>query len=125
MSTPIPTTPVELLAMLELMQVGDDKHQGSAPLSKGLRKELDDARSALSARSKAVVATRATYREAVQSRDEFLSEAEDVARKVRDAIYSLHGKSNQQVGDYGLSTPVRRHGSTETQAKDTPQPPKE
>ncbi len=108
MSRPIPDNPLLLLASLAQYISGDDRYQEDGPLPKALRKELEEAWSGLSNRIKAAVAAKAAAREAVQSRDEFLVGATDVARRVRDAVYGIHGKRDQRIGDYGLSTPVKR-----------------
>ena len=124
MSTPVPKRPVLLLDFVKSLVLGDDHYKASRPLPKELRDALVAERDALEAANNKVLAAKGTYSEATQARKAIVKRSHAAARKARNVVYGLHGRTDKALVEYGLSTPVEHRASKETPKPDPTPPPK-
>mgnify|MGYP001594682511 CR=1 FL=1 len=120
MATPIPDRAVLLVEFVKYLIHGDDTYAATSPLPKDLRDALVADRDALEAANMRVLAARAAFSEAVQSRSELGKRVRATVRKARSVVYGLHGRTDKALVEYGLSTPVEKRGPKEKAPKSTP-----
>ena len=112
MSTPVPMRPVLLLDFVKNLIHGEDQHKTSRPLPKDTRDALVADRDALDAVNTKVIAAKAAWQEAVQSRNAIARRTRKTAQAARNIVYGLHGRTDKALGEYGLSTPVEHRSKS-------------
>lgn len=120
MATPIPDRAVLLVGFVKNLIHGDDTYAATSPLPKDLRDALVADRDALEAANTRVLAAYAAFSEAVQSRRELEKRVRSNARKARNVVYGLHGRTDKALVEYGLSTPVENRTPKDKSKKPGP-----
>jgi len=122
MSTPVPVRPVMLLDFVKNLVHGDDQYLTTHPLPTETREALVADRNALDAANTQVLAAKAAWQQAAQSRKAIMKRVRATAQKTRNVVYGLHGRTDKALGEYGLTTPVEHRSKDAANGTNGTQP---
>ncbi len=117
MSSTVPSKPALLTEFLRLLAEGDEMNKARIAMTPSLRAELDAIRTVLDGTISKSQMAKAASRDATKSNREAVKKARVIARRVRDAVFSMYTKDDPRIGDYGLSTPVKHRSKKDAQSE--------